>query len=57
MWFSLEPEANTTWAMFELATAGVRKFLRRWDNVEFAVDVEMRMDAGGKVGTAYLSLF
>lgn len=57
LWFSVEPEANMTWGMFATAVIGAVRFVRRWDNVEFAVDVEMRMDAGGKVGTAYLSRF
>lgn len=55
--FSVEPEANMTWGMFATAAAGVMRFLQRWDNVEFAVDVSMRGDVGGKVGTAYLQLF
>ena len=55
--FSVEPEANMTWGMFAAAAAGVMRFLHRWDNVEFAMDVSMREDVGGKVGTAYLQLF
>ena len=57
LWFSLEPEPDMTWEMFATAAEGVRKFLRKWDNTEFAVDVDLRMDGGGKVGTAYLSRF
>lgn len=55
--FSVEPEANMTWGMFATATIGAERFLTRWDTVEFAADVEMRIDAEGKVGTAYLSRF
>ena len=55
--FSVEPEANMTWGIFASAATGVGRFLVRWDNVEFAVDVSMREDVGGKVGTAYLKLF
>ncbi|KAF6240671.1 hypothetical protein HO173_001343 [Letharia columbiana] len=57
LWLSVEPEANMTWGEFETAVMGAGRFLRRWDNVEFAVDVEMRMEAGGKVGTVYLSRY
>lgn len=46
-----------TWGMFATATIGAERFLTRWDTVEFAADVEMRIDAEGKVGTAYLSRF
>ncbi|CAF9919355.1 MAG: hypothetical protein ALECFALPRED_001134 [Alectoria fallacina] len=56
LWLSMEPEAEMTWGMFETAVTGVVRFVRRWDDVEFAVDVEM-MDAGRKAGTAFLSRF
>lgn len=55
LWLSVEPEANMTWGMFGLAVRGAGRFLRRWDNVEFALDVEDSMVAPGKVGTVYLS--
>ena len=53
--FWVKPEANMTWGMFATLTIGVTRFLERWDNVEFAVDMAMRADVSGKVGTAYLS--
>ena len=55
--FWVKPEANMTWGMFATMTIGVTRFLERWDNVEFAVDMAMRADASGKVGTGYLSRF
>ena len=55
--FSVEPEANMTWGMFATTAAGVGRFLQRWDNVEFAVDVRMWKDGGGKVGTAFLNRY
>ena len=55
--FWVKPEAEMTWGMFATATIGVTRFLERWDNVEFAVDMAMMGDGGGKVGTAYLSRF
>ena len=57
LWLTVEPEAGMIWGMFADAVAGAMKFLRRWDNVEFAVDVEMRVQAGVKVGTVFLSHF
>ena len=45
-----------TWGMFATVTIGVTRFLERWDNVEFAVDIAMEAGGGGKVGTAYLSV-
>ena len=53
----VKPEANMTWGMFATLTIGVTRFLERWDNVEFAVDMAISVDGGGKVGTAYLSRF
>ena len=55
--FWVKPEANMTWGMFATLTIGVTRFLERWDNVEFAVDMAISVDGGGKVGTAYLSRF
>ena len=55
LWLTVEPEESMTWGIFEIVALGTRRFLRRWDNVEFAVDVEMSME--GKVGTVYLSRF
>ena len=52
--FTLDPEANMTWGMFFSAMMGIDRFLERWDNVEFAVDVGLRMDGGLKVGTMRL---
>ena len=55
--FWVNPEANMTWGMFATATVGVTRFLERWDNVEFVVDMAMMVDGGGKVGTVYLNCF
>lgn len=55
--FSVEPESNMTWGMFATAAAGVARFLYRWDNVEFAVDVSMWKESAGKVGTAYMDRY
>lgn len=57
LWLSLEPEAGMTWGMFETAVRGAVRFARLWDDVEFAVDMGWRLDAGAKVGTAFLSRF
>ena len=57
LWLTVEPEADMTWGMFADAVTGARRFLRSWDNVEFAVDVEMRQEAEEKVGTVFLSRF
>ena len=53
--FWVKPEASMTWGMFATVTVGVIRFLERWDNVEFAVDIAMRADDKEKVGTVYLS--
>ena len=55
--FWVKPEENMTWGMFATVTIGATRFLERWDNVEFAVDMAISGDGGGKVGTAYLSRF
>ena len=55
--FWVKPEANMKWGIFATMTIGVTRFLERWDNVEFAVDMAMRTDVSGKVGTGYLSRF
>lgn len=55
--FSVEPESNMTWEMFATAAAGVGRFLGRWDNVEFTVDVSMWKEGPGKVGTVYMSRY
>lgn len=55
--FSVEPESNMTWGMFATAAAGVGRFLERWDNVEFAVDVSIWKEGPGKVGTAYMNRY
>lgn len=53
--FSEEPETNTTWRDMQTAARAVPRFLALWDNLDFAVDVDMRM--WGKLETAYLILF
>lgn len=55
--FLVEPESNMTWGMFAIAAAGVGRFLERWDNVEFTVDVSMWKEGPGKVGTVYMNRY
>ena len=57
LWLTVEPEADMTWRMFADAVVGAARFSRRWDNVEFAVEVERIVQGGVKVGTVYLSRF
>ena len=52
--YILDPRANMTWGMFATVTVGVIRFLERWDNVEFAVNVDEREHDEARLGTAYL---